>query len=82
MEKDPAKRAEWRPIEDYHEEYGLVVVIDIYDPGGVSLSWDEDIPGTWTHFAELPLLTNEMAEELIDKYEERAKSKWTDPLKA
>ncbi len=71
IETDPATRAKWRPISEFHEELQPVVVIDIDDPGGVMLAWHDDIvrdleenPGAWTHFAELPLLTNEMAEEI------------------
>lgn len=69
FETDPAKRAEWRPIKEAHEGHGPVVVIDINDPGGVTIAWSDDIYEgcPWTHFAELPLLTDEMVEKLKEE---------------
>ena len=71
-----AKRAKWRPITEVHEEFGPVVVIDANDPGGVTVQWPGEIAldddGTrWTHFAELPLLTNEMGAAMMESLYER-----------
>lgn len=61
-------RAKWRPISEIHEDYSLCVLIDINGPGGATVGscmdtdWDES---QWTHFAQMPELTNEEAERLI-----------------
>lgn len=64
-----ARRAQWRPIGDFYEELQPVVVIDIRDPGNVAVAWNDDITedSDWTHFAELPQLTNEQAEDLEEE---------------
>lgn len=74
FETDPAKRAEWRPIKEFREGPGttdeLVIVIDINDPKGVTVAYVDDVyyeGGPWTHFAELPLLTDEMVEKLKEE---------------
>lgn len=65
---DAINRYRWRPIADIHEDYGECILLDINDPGGpeignnCSLWFDEE---DWTHFAQLPELTNEMADEMI-----------------
>lgn len=60
-----AKRAQWRPISEIHEDYGPVVVIDITDAGTAAVVWGGDfLEPYWTHFAQLPELTSERADEL------------------
>lgn len=58
----------WRPIDKIHEDYGPCVLMNINDPGyqeiGSNLNTDFD-ESKWTHFAEVPKLTNEQAEELM-----------------
>lgn len=64
-----ALRAKWRPIAEIHEDYCPCVAIDIHDPGNVAVVdiRDEDYDDSdWTHFALLPLLTNEMAEAMVE----------------
>lgn len=64
---EAAKRATWRPIGEVHEDFGTVVLIDIDDPGRIELEWPGRIDiedCRWTHFAEMPSLTHEMAEKL------------------
>lgn len=61
------ERARWRPISEMHEDFGTCICIDINDPGAMwlgnhcSLDWDES---RWTHFAQIPSLTNEQAEAM------------------
>jgi len=60
----------WRPLSEAHEDHGPVILIDIQDPGSQMIShvcaetWPDDIEGM-THFAKLPPLTNEEAEEML-----------------
>ncbi len=61
-------RYRWRPIEEIHEDYSLCVLIDIHDPGGAEVGSNLDTDydeSQWTHFAQLPELTNDEAERLI-----------------
>ena len=63
-------RYKWRPISEAHEDHGPCVYIDIQDPGSqciahvCDVNYAEDIEGM-THFAQLPELTQEMAQDLI-----------------
>jgi len=62
------KHYEWRPISQIHEDYGPCVLMDIEDPGylEVSSNLDTDLDESqWTHFAEVPKLTNEQADDLL-----------------
>lgn len=49
----------WQPIEEAHEDYGSIVLINAADPGSETLShvcshtWEEDSAGM-THFALVP----------------------------
>jgi hypothetical protein len=60
------ERAVWRPMSEAHEDYGSIVLIDMADPGNHDIAhvcgrdWDEKTQGM-THFAQLPLLTEEIA---------------------
>jgi hypothetical protein len=60
----------WRPLSEAHEDHGPVILMDIKDPGFQMIShvcaetWPDDIEGM-THFAKLPPLTNEEAEEML-----------------
>jgi len=57
----------WRPIADIHEDYGPCVLMRIDDPGylEVGSNLDKDFNETgWTHFAEVPKLTIEEADDL------------------
>ncbi len=63
------KRYEWRAISDIHEDYGPCVVINLIEDGCYQeihhvcdLDFNID---DWTHFAEVPKLTTERAEQLI-----------------
>ncbi len=58
----------WRPIDELHEDFGLCLLIDIRDPGGVivgSVLDDDFDESTWTHFHELPELSNADADRMI-----------------
>ena len=62
------ERAAWRPIAEAHEDFGPLVVIDMLDPGThdiahvCNLDWADKTEGM-THFAQLPLLTEEMVQD-------------------
>lgn len=65
-------RYRWRPIREIHEDYGPCVAIDINDPGYqeiVSNLYKDYDETQWTHFAQLPELTNTEAERLIAELE-------------
>lgn len=62
--RDPYR---WRPIAEIHEDLGPCVLIRLDDPGymEVGSNLDEDFNETgWTHFAEVPKLMNDEAEQL------------------
>lgn len=62
-----ALRAKWRPISAIHEDYCPALAMHVDYPGSVAvvdIRSDDFDAAQWTHFALLPLLTNEMAEEL------------------
>ena len=57
----------WRPIAEIHEDHGACVVLRVDDPGSLAVMscLDENFDSDdWTHFAEVPKLTNEEAERL------------------
>lgn len=62
-------RYRWRPISEIHEDFGPCVLMNIDDPGklgigsNLQLDWEES-KSEWTHFAEVPKLTNEDAYKL------------------
>jgi hypothetical protein len=68
------ERAVWRPISEAHEDFGSIVVIDMADPGNHDIAhvcgrdWEEKTQGM-THFAQLPLLTEEIARAALARLE-------------
>ncbi len=68
------ERAVWRPMSEAHEDFGSIVVIDMADPGNHDIAhvcgrdWDEKTQGM-THFAQLPLLTEEIARAALARLE-------------
>jgi hypothetical protein len=70
------ERAVWRPMSEAHEDFGSIVVIDMADPGNHDIAhacgrdWDEKTQGM-THFAQLPLLTEEIARAALARLEGR-----------
>lgn len=64
----------WRPIAEMHEDCGSCVLMDIDDAGDLAIGSNLDTDfdeSLWTHFAEVPKLTNEEAEKLIAAMEPR-----------
>jgi hypothetical protein len=69
LEKD-AERYRWRTVEEAHEDFGECVYIDINDPGNACIAHVCDLGYSdtvepFTHFAQLPKLTEQIAEELM-----------------
>ena len=68
------ERAVWRPMSEAHEDFGSIVLIDMADPGNHDIAhvcgrdWDEKTQGM-THFAQLPLLTEEIARAALARLE-------------
>ena len=62
----------WRPISEIHEDYGPCVLMNIEDAGyleigsNLDLDFDESL---WTHFSEVPKLSTEEGERLIEEME-------------
>lgn len=60
----------WRPIKEIHEDFGPCVLMDLFVPGFLAIGSNIDVDFDefqWTHFTEVPKLTNEEAEELQAK---------------
>lgn len=58
---------QWRPIGEIHEDFGSCVLMRIDDPGDLEIGnnlCNDFYKGRWTHFAEVPKLSIEDAEEL------------------
>jgi hypothetical protein len=69
--REELDRYQWRPISEIHEDYGPCVLIHIVDdPGyleiGSNLNIDFD-ESAWTHFAQVPKLSTDEAERLIEE---------------
>ena len=57
----------WRPIGEIHEDMGPCIAIRIDDPGYMEIvsALDLDFDETeWTHFVEVPKLSDEEAKRL------------------
>ena len=68
------RRYQWRPIAEFHEDYGPCVVIDmIEDPGNLAVNWSNDTdfdPSEWTHFSRITQLLTKDAERMISEARE------------